>query len=369
MPDLDQWEQEDSALCKLLGDTTELATSGALQNLETLYVCSPMSKFPRHPSHSPAYMFSVLGFNDYREYELDLRRIIPFMGLPNMRSLYSLTPYVYWENPNSPLDFEPLKHTSNITTLVYDESVLAPFDVIESLSMFNALKSFRWTTSKSGYGDPRKFVAFQYSLGNALMTHKDSLEELYFDSRHSDAITWETVSSSEHSKNGILIGSLREYQKLRSLAIDVNSLCGHQKWTTGPPLRDSLPRNLESLTLFVKIHQTKNAEGVKETTFDNALWYLNFLDLIRDVGSRLPRLRGVSIRLTSNEPHWTQTEYDLELDLSLFQQAINACAEAGIGLDIEVAVQVLVDKQRKNGLTTIPYFLDQIKVRNPGRDF
>ncbi len=283
------------------------------------------------------------------------------MRLPNLRSLYTLTAYVYYPNwPKSPIDYTPLKHTSNITTLSYDEASLNPYDVIQSLGIVKALKSFRWTAAD--------FVSFENSLGKSLAAHKDTLEDLYFDNRHNDDYE---EARKKAPKDGILIGSLKEYSKLTSLAIDVSSLCGHQKWAPSPiSLIDSLPPNLEYLTLFVKVLQVERAEGVEGIQFNNHLWYSSFTNMIRDAASALPKLQNISIQLTRDISSWAQREYgDIAVDLSAFQEAVAACAESRIGFDVGIAVEGCTDDQREVGNTTIPYFLEQIRMRNPGRDW
>ncbi|KUJ17635.1 uncharacterized protein LY89DRAFT_668939 [Mollisia scopiformis] len=344
------WSYKENPFCQYLDNTSALASSGALQKLETLYVCSPMH----------------LGGKDHREYELDLRRLLPFMRLPSMRSLYTLTPEIYWDERKSPIDFAPLKQTSEITTLVYDEAVLCPSDVIGSLGIFKALKYFRWTFSDTCSGSGTEGIGFQNSFGQALAAHKDSLEELYFDDR--DREVRKRAMEPAPAADLFLIGSFKEYPKLRSLTIDVDSLCGHQKRTSGIRLIDSLPPNLNSLTLFVKVIQTGPAQGDKQTIFDNGLWYFNFLDMIRNARNKLPKLQKISIQLT-REPHWTLRDTKLELDLRPFKDAVELCAEAKIEFDVGIALEVSFHHQRDVGHTTIPFFLEQIKTRIPGRDF
>ncbi len=46
MPEVSfEWSYPDNAFCQFLENTSDLATSGVLQKLETLYICSPMRKF------------------------------------------------------------------------------------------------------------------------------------------------------------------------------------------------------------------------------------------------------------------------------------------------------------------------------------
>lgn len=367
-------EYEDNVLSQFLEKTDYLATSGTLQKLETLYICSPMRKFllPLSELGPPTYIESLdLGSKDHREYELDLRAIFPFMRLPNMRSLYTLTTHMWWERDTSPVDYAALKQTSNITTLSYDESALYSYDVIESLSIFKSLKSFRWTApSYFWINVDRHFTTFQNLLGTALAAHKETLEEFYFDSRQQDD---RRGDKPPVEKDAILLGSLKEFKKLRSLALNVTSLCGHQKFVPSPtPLVELLPPNLETLTLFVKVVYIERAEGVWEMLFDDQLWYLNFLDMVRNAPTKLRRLRSIGIKLTRDRPTWEQRQRGLvefEVNPFAFKEATEVCADVGIPFDIRVAVEVDVDSIREEGYTTIPYFLEQIKVRNPGRDF
>lgn len=285
--------------------------------------------------------------------------------------MYTLTTHIWWmQQKVPPVDYTPLKQKSNITTISYDESVLAAYDVIESLGIFKSLKSFRWTTPSDHFASCMDYSNCQSSLGKALAAHKDTLEEIYFDSRqHSNSHEAKTPVQ----KDAILFGSLKEFGKLRSLAIDVNSLCGHQKWVPSPiPIIESLPPNLESLTLFVKVVHIERAEGVWDMQFDNGLWYLNFLDMVRNAPNKLRRLRNINIQLTRDRPSWEQRargSVEFEVNFLAFKQATELCADVGIAFDVRVAVEVGVDGQREDGYTTIPYFLEQIKTRNPGRDF
>lgn len=354
MPEV-HWTYDGNILCEFLEDTKSLISSGALQKLETLYICSPM--------HA--------GGNDHREYELDFRRLLPFMRLPNMRSLYTLTTYIFWESRNSPVDYTPLKHTSNITHLTYDESALQPYDAIQSLSIFNSLKSFRWTTEPSCFGRGDGFVGFQSSFGTALAAHKNTLEELYFDNRHSQN-NGQARTRQSLRNDAILIGSLREYPKLRKLAIDVNSLVGHQAWSPSPiPLIDLLPSNLSELTLFVDILQVNMPES-KRTVFENQFFYLTFLDMLRTANNKLPKLRKVRIELTRDQEIWRtgeMGEIELESGVVALRQVKDVCEEMGIVFEVGVAVEGCSDDVREVGNTVVPYFLEQIKIRNPGRDF
>ena len=313
-----------------------------------------------------SHKLTDLGGNGHREYDIDLRLLFPFMRLPSMRSLYTLTAYIFWPNwPKSPIDFAPLKHTSNITTLYYDESVLAPVNVISSLCMFKGLKSFRWTASQTCFALSIDFIGVQKALGAALLAHKDTLEELHVDIRHVDR-TGEARQRS--SDDAILIGSLKSYTKLRRLTIDANSICGHQNWRLpGLALVDMLPPNLESLTLFVKL-SILNTDGSKVVTFDNKVWVSSLSQLIQNAP---PALRKVSLQITQDPPAWLGegVEPDITFLRDVIEDIKRECAKAHIAFDHQMAVQVFIDGKRTAGYTDIPYFLGQIKGRNPGRDF
>ena len=100
-------------------------------------------------------------------------------------------------------------------------------------------------------------------------------------------------------KDGILIGSLKELLKLKELVIDVTSLCGHQNWICWPiSLANSLPTNLEILTLFVRVVQRTDVEEERKVVFENRLWYERFVGMICNAPRKLPRLRKASIQLT-----------------------------------------------------------------------
>lgn len=319
-------------------------------------------------------VYSDPGGKDHRQYELDLRRIFPFFRLPSMKSVHTLTAYIYWDTfPKSPVDFAPLKHTSNVTTLTYDECALAPFDVLQSLSMFGGLKSFRWTISPSCFASGSAFFGFQSDFGKALSAHIDTLEHLYFDNRFPFDKTHRQFPAPDMTdNNAIMIGSLREYSRMRTLAIDDTSLIGHQDWArTRSPLSDLLPPNLEELVLFVKVHQPpvpQDNSDIRKTTFDNKLFYPAFLTMLHSARTVLHKLQRIRIELTSDFWGHYDPVYIVVNEVE-FAEAKALLVEAGIDLDIRAAVECSLDHIREVGYTDIPYFLDQVRGMNPGRDF
>lgn len=315
------------------------------------------------------------------------------MRLPKFKNLYTLTAH-FFDDPNnfSPINYSPLVGTSNLTTLAYDEAELPCHDTISSLSIPKALQHFRWTGEVICFSIGTCYAPFQDKLGDALRKHKDSLESLYLDIRHyfcrgdghhanpyANMVETRRVFGDSFAdrlelqrgpKMAVLVGSFKDFGVLKSLAVHVTSLVGHQHWAASETsLVDLLPPSLEDLTLFVAV--STGAEG--EFLFDNQLWYSQFLGLIRGASEKLPRLKEIGLRLVNRgevqrrELAGTEAVAEAETGESdewnggSFREVVQECADAGIKLKIE--------KASPHGETTIPYFLEQTKDRNPGRDF
>lgn len=310
------------------------------------------------------------GGNSHREYDLEFRRLIPFLRLPRLKSLYTLTALVFWHQAKSPVDDQAFKHISNVKNLTYDECMLTPFDVSNSLSMFRSLETFRWTTAQSCFGTSDHFVGFQSGFGKSLFAHKDTLKDLYFDNRHPRTVN--NPSRFEGGPDSIMVGSFNSYSKLKKLAIDDDSLLGHQDWKPlEGPLVDILPPNLEDLTLFVKVIQDHDNSEATELILDNHYFYPVFLTMLRSAGEKLPKLEKIRIELTRDTSNlWRiPNPVDIMISENLFAEARSICCQHGISLDVGIAVEWDEYNVRNVGSTNIPYFLEQIQGRNPGRDF
>lgn len=392
IPEDSGYDLEANVLHKFLDDTEGLKAAGILQQLETLYICSPL----RRCSFSFVYFSSNeiwltgemdLGGKDHREYTLDLKQVFPFMRLPKLKTLYTLTANCFDDPYNfPPIDYTPLVGTSNLTTLVYDEAELPCQDTISSLSIPKSLQHFRWTGEITCFSIGTCYAPFQDKLGDALRKHKESFESLYLDIRHnfcreaghhanphanmaetrrvfSDnfASRWERKRGL---KEAVLIGSFKDFRALKSLAIHVTSLVGHQHWAVSETsMIDLLPPTLENLTLFIAV--SIGAEG--EWLFDNQLWYSQFLGLIKGAGEKLPRLKKIELSLVKRgakgerEGSEVETEKTGGQGVDLFLEAVREC--------VDVKIELEIGNASPHGETTIPYFLEQTKDRNPGRDF
>jgi hypothetical protein len=309
-----------------------------------------------------------------------MKRVFPFMRLPSLRDLYTLTAHCFDDPANfPPIDYRPLEATSNLTTLAHDEAELPPHDVIGSLSIPKALRSFRWTGEFTCFSIGSCYAPFQTSLGVALKGHRGSLETLYLDIRHpfckndghhanpfatlenarrvygeNFAARWE---KKRGLKSAVMVGSFRDFKMLKSLAVSVTSLVGHQDWAASEEaMVDLLPQSLEELVLFVGI--SKGMGG--ETLLENQLWYSQFLSLIRVARDRLSILKKIELRIIGG-PWRKHKECSEEVDRTLFVEAERLCKDAGINFRMGNA--------SPHGETNIPYFLEQTKDRNPGRDF
>ncbi len=109
-----------------------------------------------------------------------------------------------------------------------------------------------------------------HALGGELQRYKRSLVHLDIDIRHENCHPYKTnCKGTKEPKNGILLGSLTEFEVLKKLEIGVDELCGHPNWMPSPVLLvDLLPRGLESLRLRVVVKR-RNEGG--QTEFENLL--------------------------------------------------------------------------------------------------
>lgn len=120
------------------------------------------------------------------------------------------------------------------------------------------------------------------------MRHKDTLKTLDLDVRHRYCDgdghpanpygtieqlrrTYPDARDNRTPKDGILIGSLKDFLVLKELSIDATSLCGHPKWSPAPiKMIDALPPNLEILNLRVLAYKPTKQQGSHE--FENVMW-------------------------------------------------------------------------------------------------
>lgn len=326
-----------------------------------------------------------LGPKGHREYELDMKRVFPFMRLPKLQKLYTLTAH-YFDDPGNfpPIDYIPLQNTSALTTLAFDDARLPPHDVFGALNIAQSLKHFRWLGMFRCHNPIGTCIPpFQARLGAALEKHKATLETLELDIRYpfckgrghyanpfatTDSIRGvygdEMVEKWERDrgpKQAILIGSFKEFTSLRDLTIDANSLVGHHDWAASPtPLVELLPTSLVSLELLMRLQFAALP--------DNRLICPELVHLARSATVTLPNLKhiklGVILLTTKSDDHlinphnltgsmWLQHFPD-------FKDVDRLCGGAGI------AFEICLEGSRYRGETRIPYFLEQLKDRVPG---
>lgn len=162
------------------------------------------------------------------DYTLEYHRLLPFLQLPRIKSVHTLTADFLPFHDFSPWYRQRYENSSNATNLTYDECALEPYAVMNSLWMFRSLETFRWTLAAPYNELKDRFVGFQSAFGKALFAHKDTLEELYLDCRHPQVL--QRPSKFEGEADSILIGSFEQYPKLKKLAIDELFLLGNQDW-------------------------------------------------------------------------------------------------------------------------------------------
>lgn len=314
-----------------------------------------------------------------------MKRVFPFMRLPKLKELYTLTAHCFDDPSNfSPIDYTPLKNTSSLSTLAFDEAEMPPHDVFGALDIIKpgSLKHFRW----SGIGECHSAIdscipPFQAKLGAALKRHKETLEVLelgviylFCEGQGHHANPFATFDSirgvygesfvqkwqkNRGPKDAIMLGSLKDFTNLKKLVIEANALIGHQDWAASPtPLVDLLPPNLEHLEIIAIPFATWTfTKSENELVLPkNRLLYPALIELLRTAPAKLPMLKTVRISYL-----WSKSGLDTgELPVEMYDTVRELSREAGIAFVVGVADE---------GETKIPYFMEQTKDRNPGRDF
>lgn len=306
---------------------------------------------------------------------MEFQFLLPFLSIPSLRSMYTLSihtfddPYGNFQH----LDLSPLKSTSNITFLAWDEADITWMDAVKGIAIPKALEGFRWSQKFECFSPGSCYAPFQSEIGKALMQHMDSLRALDLDVRHRycdgeghpgnpfgtvEALrrTYPGAEDNRMPRDGFLIGSLRGFEKLTMLSIDATSLCGHQKWSPASTMMiDALPPNLQELNLRVSVCEA--VEG-QPADFENQLWLEHVHDLMDRAGDRLPSLQCVRILVLDLD----QSIQDDSLIMRIIdERLLDASNRANIDYSWTI---VALDQE-----TPVPYFRDQNEARNPGRDF
>lgn len=205
-------------------------------------------------------------------------------------------------------------------------------------------------------------------LGSGLQAHKRSLVHLDIDIRHANCRPYGiSCKKTREPKDGILLGSLTEFEVLKKLEIGVDELCGHPDWIRSPiPLVDLLPKGLESLVLrFVIKKRSENGH----IELDNQYWIAQVLNLLGERQVKLPGLKKLGLEVIGrlrkgwgNSRLITQKLWGENEDGFLWLELKRKCEEVGITFTI---VEKGVDSE---DITEVTYFRDQVKGWIPGLD-
>ena len=368
----------------MVAKSLEEGNRPVLAKLENLYMCSSLRKSsgsnsrPQSFGGSKSNVSADIGPKGHREYQLELEQFVPYLCLPSLHTLALLTPTTPINCSDEPdLDLSPYANKSNITSLTIDESELEPGDVFGLLAAVKALTYLRWSqdsdcnTSWTGCHAP-----FHKHIIPALVKHKATLTELDLDLRHTYCISrchpanpmttneglremyGQDTGLRAAERDGLLIGSLREFETLKTLSIDVAALCGHQNWVKSPTsMVELLPPNLHTLTLHVKVKPGR--EG--STVFENELWMVKALDLLERKDKFVSGLKVLNVRVSRRVDRWGNQSW-----------VGNEEGEKGLWIELErqcERVRVDFDVQNEEFGTKIPYFVEKSAARNPGRDW
>ena len=304
-----------------------------------------------------------------RAYYLDLSRILRLFTISSLHSLRILTGVdLHTYQPALSEDgIEQLSRATNITELVFDESVAKPDYIISMLRIPRSLRRLRWRQNFSCLSINSCTRPFYDTLGESLLRHKDSLEHLDLDLRHAPCEAkgqagnpharledmtfwdWDAWRSSCH-----LLGSLQDFSYLKSLRIPPDALCGNKVRGVAPArLADSLPPSLEELTLpfHFSVLQEKRTLQLGEQ-----IWINELVNLVNNARRVCPNLTKITVLDWNPTNDWPRKE-----DEGMFLDVQVACAEVGI--------EFMMRRETSPWQTTEPYFLEILPTRNPGRDY
>ncbi len=267
-----------------------------------------------------------------------------------------------------------LSRTSSLTDLAFDESLADPGNIISILSIPKLLRSLRWTQYFSCCNQIYFCTTpFYDNLGKSLIHHKETLEELDLDLRHVPCSV-KCHAGNPHArledmieqvkekwKNDChLLGSLKEFSRLKRLKIGPEALCGNRPRGIAPArLPDSLPPSLEELTLpfcFSVLQDKRNIQLADQ------IWIHELVHLVQNSASNLRNLRKITVLDWSPCLDWPQNgDWSQNGEWEIFRNVEIASAEAGI--------EFLMLNETSRWQTPVPYFLEILPTRNPGRDY
>ena len=350
-----------------------------LQRLETVYICSALRKRIAMSLVLTQLIFCTdIGIKGHREYHLNHHILSPFLDLPNPRSVYTLTVSdLLWSLNNysrEPTSNYPPRY--NTVNYALEQSDFNPLVVVDSLHDFKGLESFRWSQYISCISQGRCIGPFYRRLQTALEPFKESLVNLDLDLRRRACLEGRDAGHAfnprananemvplyrepQERENGRhLVGSMKDYSRLKSLSIDSSALHGDFAWGySHRKIADSLPESLESILLQFTV-QNYNADALLialSTTLSE-----DVTDLAHRAHEKVPLLKNVTIRFlyTSNERE-IPTEWSPEL--KSVQEAF---------LKARIKFQVTCGNlESRNELVEMPFFKATNERRlPPGRD-
>lgn len=351
--DWESEEEQSEGVISILEEFGSSKSSTALQNLETISVCSAME----------------VGIKGHRQYDFELERTLPFFKINNLSSLHILTATGF--NGFDPgfvsRSITPMLKTSNITSLAFEGSQAPPRDIVQMLSIPKELKTLRWSQSFSCFSIGSCTTPFYAELREGLSQHEKTLEKLDFD------FTALECKNKGHAGNPYakredmmanvrdtwrddchLLGSLKEFTSLRSLKIGADSLCGNNSRGISPShMAELLPSSIEELNFS---YELSFDEKTRQSQREDQIWVDELVHLARNFAVTVPRLQKIS--LETQVQRLTPEEND-----RLFDPVELACKESGI------IFRRFEHTTKSDWQTENPYFLEVLPTRNPGRDW
>ncbi|KAG4432818.1 hypothetical protein IFR05_011707 [Cadophora sp. M221] len=358
-------EWYDFPLKNMVAKSFEEGQTRVLEKLEKLYICSSLH----------------IGAKDHRQYELEINQFAPYLLLPNLHTLALLTPSSINGHSEPDETLTPYADKSAITSLTIDESELEPRDTFTLLAAPKALTYLRWSQDShcQSWGGCR--APFHDLILPALEKHKNSLKELDLDLRHEYCTRPNHVSNPDTSlddlralygdptpprlrvagKDAVLIGSLKGFDALKRLSIDVAALCGHQRWAKSPTsMVEILPPNLHTLNLRVHVKPGRQVA----TGFENVYWMEQVWDLLSRKDEFVLGFRVLGMRVCRKVGYWDRERWwegdeIKEGEKGLWTQLERECRRVGVSFSVQ-------DEELR---TKIPWLKEKSEVRNPGRDW
>jgi hypothetical protein len=306
-------------------------------------------------------------------------RVLPLFRAKSVRSLSILTAMVFnaFDIMYNEEFMNRYSRISGITDLAFDDCRAKPKDIIPLLNIPKSLRSFRWTQKFSCFDRGSCTIPFYDTLGESLVHHKQTLEVLDLDLRqtlcqgkghganpHVKYVDMLEEECSLWRHDWHLLGSLKTFSSLRSLKINPEVLCGDRvRGSADMDLADSLPPQLEELTLIYQFYVMEKAHNYQEgrdfTDIELFVWEQKWMEqlvyLVQNSASKFPKLRKITVVDWNPSIDWPREE-----DKEIFRDVKVACAEAGISF--------LMVKETSPWQTPVPHFLEILPTRNSGSE-